>query len=138
MVNYVLKNTMIIHVLRQHPHQRKVTLCFLFALGKFVFHVNIYIYIFWLELGGSKTECPIAQAQTFDWDTLTRYGTGKPEVTFTIDVDESADTDLALHIEVTVPYIVTAKADDQMGYNFGTTYVLGMICIFIYIYTHWK
>eukprot|EP01084_Bolivina_argentea_P274120 467143_1 len=68
--------------------------------------------------------CPIGNAHSFDWDTLTSNAFGKPEITYTINVDESANTDLALNIEVRVPYIVRTKADDQNTANFGTTYVL--------------
>eukprot|EP01084_Bolivina_argentea_P274119 467142_1 len=67
--------------------------------------------------------CP-RNAHSFDWDTLTSNAFGKPEITYTINVDESANTDLALNIEVRVPYIVRTKADDQNTANFGTTYVL--------------
>eukprot|EP01084_Bolivina_argentea_P012248 22953_1 len=58
--------------------------------------------------GGNDGEVCSQDAIKFDWDELTEDGLGKPDVTFTINVDESPQTDLSLNIEVRVPYIVRA------------------------------
>eukprot|EP01084_Bolivina_argentea_P221042 374488_1 len=62
---------------------------------------------------------------TFDWDELTKDGIEMNAqidiIEWNINVDETPQTDLTLNIEVRVPYVVRASADDQTSANFGTT-----------------